>query len=190
MPKGRTKHVSYERWTDEPEEAFNAFVQYRDQTAPRSVGKVYGARNMQLLAWCTNFQWRERALEYDRHHDRIRREVTENILKQTTASVAAEHMLLLKDARELVARELSKLVEASRNSTMPGLLKSSDLVRMTDMVVKLDRLIRGETTDNLGATVTEDLDYSKLTLDEIRQLKALRAKAKADTVDSDGATQH
>jgi len=174
--KARKKHDSWEQWEGEPEEAFAAFVQYRDQTKPRAILRVFGARNTKLLEWSQTFEWKRRVLAYDRHHDAIRLEATESVLAQKGAEVAAEHLLLLKDTRELVARELKKLVEASRNSDMPGLLRTNDLIKMTDMVVKLDRLLRGESTENLG--VTDELDYSGLTIEEIKQLKDLRAKAK------------
>lgn len=61
-------------------------------------------------------------------------------------------------------------------SGVPIVTKHSDLVRLLDTVVKNERLVRGQSTE----VVTQQYDYSKLSVEEIETLMALTEKAALD----------
>jgi hypothetical protein len=104
----------------------------------------------------------------------MRIEEREKIYRRSAREIAIDHMVLLASVRELTTKEFGKLVESSRNSEMPGLVKPNTLVRMAEVVVKLDRLVRGETTENVGTT---DMDLSQLSPEELRTMHELMTKA-------------
>lgn len=175
----------WERLPCDTEDSWPAFVAYRDALPPRKLlrpgsagAKGITAPTSQIATWYKEHSWRERVAAYDSHLDAIRREEREGLLAVSERDSCAAHMSMLADARELVSRELSYLVESARKTDMPGLLKPGDLNKMLDSVVRLERLLRGQATDRTENGPT--LDYSKLSLDELRTLEALQRKAARD----------
>lgn len=157
---------------DEPDDAWQGFVQFRDQALPRAVRRVAGFRAVTQIEWSQKYKWHERAKAWDQHCEEIRIAEREALLAQEGKALAAEHMLLLKDARELAQRELAKYLESSRENDMPGLIKPSDLIKLTEAVVKLDRLVRGEHTEK----TEHEIDLSDMPIEELRQFAQTAAK--------------
>lgn len=165
----------WERQEGESEEAWLAFRAYRDMPPDeRQVKRAAVARMHRLSQWYRDHNWSDRCKSYDAKFDAIRVEEREAMYRRASRQVAIDHMVLLADARELITREMSKLVSASRDTEVHGLIKPEALIKLCETTVKLDRLVRGETTENVGKT---DVDLSKLSLDEIRTLHGLLAKA-------------
>lgn len=175
-----------EPWEQQPEEspeAWLAFRAYRDMPPnERQIRRAGTAPATTLSRWYRDHNWRQRVLAFDAVFDRIRVEERETVFRKSARDMEIDHIVALADLRDLFTREVSKLNEASRNSPeMPGLIKPGELIKMAEVVIKLERLARGQTTENVGTT---DLDLSGLTLDEVCALQALMTKA-GMKVDSD-----
>jgi hypothetical protein len=158
----------------EPEDAFAAFVQFRDMRPPRKVvrpGSGQTAPTSQLYRWFTQWDWKGRAAAYDVHIDVIVREEREAAIAEAARSVQAEHMFLLADLRSVVSVETSKLLALAKVGGF-ATVKPSELARLADTVIKNDRLVRGETTEK----VDTGFDLSKLSVEELRLLNAVDAK--------------
>lgn len=165
----------WDKQEHESAEAYQAFQRYL-QMAPdeRTITLVAPRSSATLSKWYREHSWEARVKAWDAEFGTMRYAEREAVFRRKAREVAIDHMLILSDARELVAREYSKLVEASRQSEMHGLLKPNELVKMTELAIKLDRLVRGETTENVGTT---DLDLAKLSIDELEELDKLMTKA-------------
>lgn len=166
----------WERLEGEPEEAWAAFRAYREMPPDERLLKRAASKRIETLSkWLRDWNWLARCEAYDAHFDRMRLEEREKIFRRTARDMAIDHMVALSDMRDLFTREIGKLNEASRGSPdMHGLIKPGDLIKLAEVVVKLERLTRGQTTENVGNT---DLDMSELSLEEVRALHALMKKA-------------
>lgn len=142
----------WERQDYDTEESWPLFVAYRDQTRPRrGVLSAFRGRPVdpvKVARWYREFFWKERAAAYDDHLDEIRRAEIEAMHAEQAREVAAKHMALLADAREVSARELQKLLARAQESQLE-ILKPRDLIRLMETTVRFDRLVRGESTDNI-----------------------------------------
>jgi hypothetical protein len=121
----------------------------------------------------TEGHWRERVAAWDDHLDAHRREEQETAASVSGKDIAAQHARLLQESAELVTREMDKLLKTAM-STDAETIKVRDLVALQDQVIKLGRLTRGESTEN----VATDMDLSHLTVEELRELQRLRDKAR------------
>lgn len=165
----------WDRQDGEPDDAWTAFVEFRDSKPPRRVMRVggVGLGKATVSKWARDHQWFDRAAAWDRHLDQIRQRELEGLQQQNAQEVSAEHKRILQNARELADREIEKYLAASKTSDMPGMIKASELIKLMEQVVKLDRLTRGDTTENHGVEV----DLSNLTPEELRQFLDLSRKA-------------
>ncbi len=97
----------------------------------------------------------------------------EALFKQTAKERAIKHLELCQDIHAILALELGKFLQASQGSEMPMVTKLTDLSKVADTLVKLNRLVSGEATERVESTE----DYSKLSLQEKLVLADLLAKA-------------
>lgn len=165
----------WERQASETEEAWLAFRSYRDSPPDqRSITRAASVRLSTLSKWYREHSWEDRCRAYDAMFDKVRVEEREAIYRRKARENAIDHMLILADMKDLVGREFAKLREASRDSDMHGLVKAADLIKLAETMIKLERLVAGQTTENVGTT---DLDLAKLSLDEIRTMNELMTKA-------------
>lgn len=139
---------------------------------PRKLSRLTDWTTIELQNWYNANMWADRVSAYDAHTDELKLAERDSVLAQTTREIAFEHMSMLQDARELASREVSKLLKASQESEMHGLLKPAEMIKMIDAVVKLDRLVRDQPTEN--TVIKEDL--SGLDLDDLKKLRELRQK--------------
>lgn len=98
----------------------------------------------------------------------------EAALKTDAERVTAEHIAILADARELAEREMAKFLADSQASPASGSMRFGDLVKLVDLVVKLDRLMQNKP----GEIAEERIDLSGLTVEELHDLQRLTDKAK------------
>jgi len=171
----------WERQPYDTEESWPEFVAYRDSPRPR---KAYtyrpGRRNpVQVAQWIEKHFWRERVAEYDRHLDGIMLAEREALLTQSAKEIAAQHMSILQDARQVLEQEFAKLLATVRSSNLE-VIKPRDLRALLESTVKLDRLIRGEATER----VEETQDLSHLSEEELIQLENLLTNGKRDDAQS------
>ena len=164
--------LSWERQPCDDELSWPEFVKYRDAPSPRRLIRPSSVSTRELHTWYQACNWGERVAAYDRHLDGIVRAEREAYLAQSAKEVAAHHMAILQGSRELLDRETAKLLQLSKDSEGFGVIKPAELIKLTELVVKMDRLVRGDTTENAGTT----FDGSKLTLEEVLALEALAEK--------------
>lgn len=169
--------LPWERQLIDTNESWQAFVLYRDMPPPRKTRRVFGPTVLNVAKWYSEHAWEKRVAAYDAHLDKIRREERERIMAQSARDVAVEHMALLADARDVVSHELSLLANQAREQRVAGFIKPGDLIKLAEMTMKFDRLVRGETTENVG---TGELDLSKLSDDEFDRYQELVAKMRAE----------
>lgn len=175
----------WERLPVEDDDAWGAFSGYLGMhPRERSVKRAGSYGTARKTAWYRDHNWEDRCAAYDKHMFAIVQKEREELFKRSAKEMAQEHASMLADVRDLGARELAKWNEASRLSDVPGMggTKLKDVVKIVETAIKLQRLVNGETTENVGG----GLDLTKLSEEEAETLFALMQKANAP----DDGTEH
>ncbi len=183
--KNTAKDVEIQPWDRQPGEsskAFEAFCLYRDMGTERSIRKV--AQNLSksttlIRGWSSKYNWVERATLYDAELDRQAREKRQKeILEMRDRHAKLATQLLTKAAKGLL-----KLSDED--------ISANDVARLVEVGAKLERLSRGESTENvnqktegtveakLKGEVTihpAEIDLSKLSDEELMQFEGLLEK--------------
>jgi hypothetical protein len=183
--KNTAKDVEIQPWDRQPGEsskAFEAFCLYRDMGTERSIRKV--AQNLSksttlIRGWSSKYNWVERATLYDAELDRQAREKRQKeILEMRDRHAKLATQLLTKAAKGLL-----KLSDED--------ISANDVARLVEVGAKLERLSRGESTENvnqktegtveakLKGEVTihpTEIDLSKLSDEELMQFEGLLEK--------------
>lgn len=166
--------LPWDRQTDEPDDAFKAFVNYREMPMPRRVLSASSmATTRELWEWSSRFLWASRVKQYDDHLSGLAIAERESLVKQGAHEVYEQQLIILAELRQLVQREGLKWLDYSRSMQGPSILKAADFRNLVETTIKLDRLVRGESTENLASGG----DMSKLTPDELWKLRELQKKA-------------
>jgi len=171
-------------WLRQPcdtESRWRAFQAYRDQPPPRTVrgaSEALGGQQKRTLEyWSTECMWPERCEELDRYLEAQRVAVVVDVLKEDARETAAEHIGQLREARDIavaVVRQWAKKLE--RGETIEG-WSPNDVRQMIRDTITLERLVRGEATERVEHGL---VDLSKLSVDDMSELKRLEAKAGAE----------
>ena len=136
--------MPWERQDGETARAYEAFSEYRDMGADRSLAKVgqkLGKSKAQMEKWSKKYSWVARAEAWDIEQDRlIRIALTKDIgaMRKRHADVA--RAMLMK-----AARALAKIPDDE--------IKATDISRMVDVATKLERISKGDVE-----TVIEERD--------------------------------
>lgn len=205
MAQDQQERELWEQQEGESSTAFTHFVVYRDMRYPkttkqikdadgnvkktttetvmdgtvpyekRSLRKVAAALGMnfrtiarQSEAW----EWVKRCEAYDAYVDRSIREANEAAIRKMNQ----EHALL---AQQMIRKATRRLLHMPDDQ-----ISAAELVRMVDVAVKVERLSRGESTENQAVThngeveVKKDaaLDLSGLSNEELDQFEQLLEK--------------
>jgi hypothetical protein len=177
-----TTPAAWERQNYESEDAWRAFQTYRD-ASPRRRSIVLDGRAVSPILiehWISAHFWKERCLEYDRYMDRGRVDEIEAAYRETAREVTARHMQTLSDLRNVAAIEAAKLLERVKASSFEA-MKPRDLVRLADVTFKLERLVRGESTENVNV---DDKAMQALSDDRLAEIERM-LKGEADESSSD-----
>ena len=165
------------RLPTDTDESWQAFVEYRDMRIPRRLKSTTKVPVADVYKLYKDHGWRDRVGAYDAHLDELIREEREAVLKQEAREIAAEHMSLLASARSICATEWARIDTLTRESRGANVnLKTSELIKLTELTVKMDRLVRDQTTVNVAAGI----DLSKLTDEELVIYEKLVDKAQAE----------
>lgn len=165
----------FQRQPCDTDDSWPAFVEYRDQSPPRQLRFTrFGVE--QTRRWYLDHGWKARVAAFDVWLDEVRLQHYGDAIKQPAKAVAAEHMGILQDMRDILRREVDKWQKTIAENKGAPFLKLSELTRLTDVVMKYDRLVRGEATERIG----DETDYSKLTPDELLALQRILAKTRPD----------
>jgi hypothetical protein len=139
------KHA-WERLLVESSKAYHHFCIYRDMGASRSLRQMAGipgctSVRRQLNRWSSRWHWVERCQQYDDYLEyqlRAQQEKERREMSKRHAKIAMlGQNILVKGMEEL----LSKVQSGQHN------LAPSELARLMDVSVKVERLARGESTD-------------------------------------------
>lgn len=173
----------WDRQNGEGARQYEKFCKYRDMDtdglrSKRSLRKLaneLGCSRISVENLSSKYNWVERAEAYDMYLEqkaRKRREKDIEKMRETHAKIATQ----------LITKATKRLLSISEEE-----ISAADIVRMFDTGVKIERLSRGESTENKqlsgNATITHDgavevkqPDMSKLTDEELTGLEQLLEK--------------
>ena len=167
---------------NESSQALEAFAIYRDmgvgrttQATAKDLSKSHGL----IKGWCTLHAWVRRCRSHDLEVDRRRkigdlRAIEEMRIRHT------KRALLIQEIADL---ELAKMKKAAaKKKAKRTTIDDKTVLKMSEDGAKLERLSRGEPSEITEQHGSEGLDLSGLTLDELKQLRALRSKVRARQV--------
>lgn len=136
----------WDRLRGESSKAYHHFCLYRDMALARSLRQMANvpgctSQRRQLNRWSTKWRWVERCGQYDDYLERQARLQQERERREMYKRHAKIAMLgqniLVKGMEELLAK-----VQNGEHNLAP-----SELARLMDVSVKVERLARGESTD-------------------------------------------
>lgn len=173
IPAGEDRSP-WSRQPGESETEYAKFEEYMNQTKPRVLRRPGNGGHIELQRTFRERKWAERVEALDVWMQSVLDYEMEGFLKETAKARAARHLAFLHDALSLVEMEFARLRARAEAGNHDGVIKPADLIRLSELVVKLRRLEFGESTENVGPAVTVDL--SKMSLEELRTMKELAAK--------------
>lgn len=159
----------FEQQEEEGARAFEAFCIYRDAGASRSLEMVSRSleKNPSLISrWASDYQWSVRARAYDMEQDRLRRQAFADAIKE----MAERHA-------KIAVRFQAKLLKRLENLD-PEEIQAKDMARWLETAVKIERLSRGVSTDNIHQEIT-GADGAPL---EVQITKPLQPEEVADVI--------
>lgn len=172
---------AWERQDGEAELEYEAFKGYVYQTPPRRLAHASVRHgSAQLSELYNRWRWSERALAYDRHVQRIRDAERDALLKQDAKERMAKILGVLETTGEILSREVGKLLRDSLAAEASGLLKPSDINKLMNTWIVMQRLVNGESTENVSLN---DDSLKALSVEELREFQRLRAKIEAEASD-------
>lgn len=153
-----------------------AFCQFLLAPMPRSVTWLARRLNQPhylIQRWHDQLGWKLRAERFDSFTSQHFEATVTEIVEARATDYTERHMSLLEQCSELAGNELQKYVDASRANTGIGLLTARELITLVDTTIKLERLIRGQATEN----VKSEIDLSKLSTEDLLLLQDLQDRA-------------
>lgn len=158
----------WERQPGESGKSYDKFCVYRDMGTYRSLRKAakeLGVTRQTLEQLSVRYDWSARALAYDEEMERVARAENEKRIRQ----MRENHARIAVQLTAKAARGLMNLDERT--------LAAADIARLIEVGVKIERLSRGESTENTA--VSQGFqghfmpDMSQLTTEELKRLAAL-----------------
>ena len=137
---------AWDRLPGESSKAYHHFCLYRDMRTERSLRRMEkleacASQRHQLNRWSSRWRWVERCGQYDdylEHQARLQQEKERKEMYKRHAKIAMlGQNILVKGMEELLAK-----VQNGEHNLAP-----SELARLMDVSVKVERLARGESTD-------------------------------------------
>jgi len=171
-----TKHP----WCRQPcddEPSWHAWRAYLSMALPRTIKKLARSTGLPvgtLRRWYDTRGWRLRALAFDNYVHTLWQNKVEVEIVDAADDYVQRHARILAMGTELLERELTKYLDVSKSQNTTGLLRPEHLSQLANVFVKLERLHHDQSTDNVQVAATVDL--SRLSLDELKELKRLNAK--------------
>ncbi len=162
---------TFDRQSDETEQAWAAFHRYRDLPQPRARLEDFahdlGEQTGRVKTWFERYAWASRVLAWDQRVDRVRQDA----VLITVEEMARRHVALANDGLDIVALAMAKM--KADLSTDFGRLKAQEMARLLDVCAKLQRLSLGQATERVEGT-----DFSGLSDEELDFLAGIAAKTK------------
>ena len=138
----------------------------------RKTAEILGMNKRTIANQSTKWDWVRRCEAYDAHVDRVNREANEAAIRK----MKQDHALLAQQMLRKATRRLLTMPEEE--------ITAAELARIVDVGVKVERLSRGESTENQAVTHTGEvevkrdapLDLSGLSNEELDQFERLLEK--------------
>ena len=142
----------YFRLLGESDKAYSAFCYYRDLGYDRSITKVTRGCHKShglISRWNSRYHWAERIRAWEDHLDRVAMEKAEKARKDMVdRHIRLSSMLQSVGTAKLL--EWHKQVQAwqqdPQHNQLPN-LTPSDVVRLIELGIRIERLCRGESTE-------------------------------------------
>lgn len=182
----------WDRQPGETDHAWPTFVAYRDQPpGERSLAKLaqrFDKSRQFLGQWSSKWEWVARCHAYDAWRDRQARAAEAAAVK----AMRERHIQMAMSFQGAAALALNKIIAAEKTlgpDGKPGplTLKPSEVKDLAELGVKLERLNRGEPEAIVEERVVPNAepstphvvhDFSGLTRDELKAMRALADKAR------------
>lgn len=146
VPKTMTKGLATDRepWSRQPHEtenAFAAFILFRDQTPPRSIVRLADdlgrVKAQQYYRWSSQWNWPSRVNAWDGYYQQER----DRISIAEAREMNARHAML--------AKAMSAKVAARVQALDPTELSPGEVGRWMQVISMVERLARGEATERI-----------------------------------------
>lgn len=152
-----------DRLSVESSKAYANFCLYRDAGKERSLRQLAASgktssKLRQLQHWSSRWKWVRRCEKYDdflEYQDRLQQEKERREMHERHAKIAVL-------GQNIVVREMESLLAKAQKD---GRMTASDVARLMDVTVKVERLARGEPSDSHEVS-GPDKDPVKLDLQE------------------------
>lgn len=166
----------YERLPSDTDKSFAAFQLFRDLPPEvRSIdeiAKMTGKSKSLIQQWSAKHRWQSRARAWDATLDRRKREADLKALEK----MRERQLNLALSMQNVGGIEIRKLLKQADKESA-SVITVADLLKFIEQGTKLERLTRGEPGEIVQAKAdSSDLDYTRLTNEELRQLRRLRSK--------------
>jgi hypothetical protein len=169
---GRPSAKVWERFPNETEAPWAAFVAFREMTKPRNLNELaerLGYAPQTLHGWSHANAWSDRVAHYDAHLDRKRTKAAERANERAGERLARKQLEAAEAALDVANRSLKDL----RKSPHPGDVNAHQAARLLRDGTFVSRLVLGEVTDRPEVKV----DLSKLSDKELAEYDRLTRKA-------------
>lgn len=170
----------WQPWHRAPGESdlgFALFQQFLTLDPPRDLRRLAKASPLSrddLECLSRDWEWSARVRFWDDHLSRLYTSTVERHTEETAREVAERQLGLTGAMQELAHLEIRALLKMRRESgDVAGVVTPRDALRLAANGIRLERLIRGETTEKVETTP----DVSKFGVDELRTLRELQARA-------------
>lgn len=186
------KHPWHRQPTETPL-AYSYFRVYREmgvERSLRSAGKQTNTSQQYMSKLANMHDWAHRAQQYDIHIDNIvskNRANSINEVKERHLQTARELMQAGRDELIILANRIKYLNEVEGMTRAP-ILKPAEILALIKEGAHLERLVMGDSTENVQVTTT--VDTSQLTKQEIKTLYDLLNKVGAQPVIDDADAVH
>lgn len=154
---------------DESDEAFEAWVKFRDAGPSRMMTKVAAEldRFPQVLsAWAKKYHWHERLGHY-------KRELEIELLNQNSEQV----MLFQKDMIEVQLQIINRLKDLVPKLSFPD-MSLADAAVVYERLAKVSRLLASTGGPNGGGPAKGNVDISQLTTDQLQRMFSIMNEGK------------
>jgi hypothetical protein len=194
----------WERRSIESEEAWAAFVRYRDlPSGVRTLQQVATTlkKTLQIIGrWSSRYQWVERCRAWDAFVDKKKREaeidavmdmrkrhIETSMALQGAGALALQKIIASERAPQIGSDGQPLRGPDGKILLAPLVLKPSEARDLIELGMRIERINRGEPEAIVEERVVEDkrpieqlvYDYSKLSVEELKALKKLTEKARA-----------
>ena len=158
--------LPWERQPMEPWRSFNAFVTYRDllptERNMEVLSRMLGKTGATLKRWAREWEWDERVGAFLDYRDAQNRQIQIELRQQ------------MHDRHATMAIRFLDKVNSRLETLDPESMDGKDLIAMAEKAIKIERLSRGESTENVktesntNVSVSGSIEVSKAVVDNAR----------------------